>query len=206
LPASTVPIRDGFLKIPNPKEKIMRIRNLLLLSLFVPLYGCQQEAPAPKTEAPAAMEPAAAPAPAMAAPAMTAPAEPAAPAPAQAMEAAPAAMQPAPAPAPAGTAPAPAAAEAQPEAQAAPISDADFMQLAKKSNCLNCHTVDKKLVGPSFRDVAAKYRGDAGAEARMMDKIAKGGSGAWGPMMMPASPQVSEADRRNLAKYILSLK
>lgn len=190
----------------------MRIRNMLLLSLFVPLYGCQQEAPAPKTEAPAAMEPAAAPAPAApAAPAMTAPAEPAAPAPAQAMEAAPATMQ----PAPAGAAPAPTpaaapaaapAAEAQPAAQAAPVSDADFMQLAKKSNCLNCHTVDKKLVGPAFRDVAAKYRGDAGAEARMMDKIAKGGSGVWGPMMMPASPQVSEADRRTLAKYILSLK
>lgn len=183
----------------------MRIRNMLLLSLFVPLYGCQQEAPAPKTEAPAAMEPAAAPAPA--APAMTAPAEPAAPAPAQAMEAAPATMQ----PAPAGAAPAPTpaaapAAEAQPAAQAAPVSDADFMQLAKKSNCLNCHTVDKKLVGPAFRDVAAKYRGDAGAETRMMDKIAKGGSGVWGPMMMPASPQVSEADRRTLAKYILSLK
>lgn len=186
----------------------MRIRNMLLLSLFVPLYGCQQEAPAPKTEAPAAVESAAAPAPAPApaAPAMEAPAEPAAPAPAQAMEAAPAAVQ----PAPAGAAPAPApapAAEAKPAAQAAPaMSDADFMQLAKKSNCLNCHTVDKKLVGPSFRDVAAKYRGDAGAEARMMDKIAKGGSGAWGPMMMPASPQVSEADRRALAGYILSLK
>lgn len=80
------------------------------------------------------------------------------------------------------------------------------MQLAKKGNCLACHTVDKKVVGPAFKDVAARYRGDAGAEARLADKIAKGGSGVWGAMMMPPTPQLSEAERRSLAKYILSLK
>ena len=83
---------------------------------------------------------------------------------------------------------------------------ADALQLAKKNNCFACHAVDKKVVGPSFKDVAAKYRGDAGAEARLMNKIAKGGSGVWGAMMMPASPQVSEADRKILARFVLSLK
>lgn len=182
----------------------MRIKSILLVSLFVPLYGCQPEAPAPKTAAPAAVEPP----PAVPAPAAPA-AKPAAPAPAQAMEPAPAgkAMQPAPAPAstaPAAKAePAPVAAEAK---TGVAVSEADFMQLAKKGNCLACHTVDKKVVGPAFKDVAARYRGDAGAEARLADKIAKGGSGVWGAMMMPPTPQLSEAERRSLAKYILSLK
>jgi len=161
----------------------MRIQNILLVSLFVSLYGCQPEAPAPKTAAPAAIEPSPA-----------APAEPTAPA--QAME---------PAPAPANTAPV-AKAETAPEAKPRAISEADFMQLAKKSNCLACHSVDKKMVGPAFKDVAAKYRGDTGAEARLVDKIAKGGSGVWGAIMMPPSPQVSEVDRRALVKFVLSLK
>lgn len=188
----------------------MRMKSILLVSLLVPLYGCQPEAPAPKTAAPAAVEPP----PAVSAPAAPA-AQPAAPAPDQAMQPAPAgkATQPAPAPAPASTAPAaktepaPVAAEAKPEAKTGTaVSEADFMQLARKSNCLACHSVDKKVVGPAFKDVAAKYRGDAGAEARLADKIAKGGSGVWGAMMMPPSPQVSETDRRALARYILSLK
>lgn len=86
------------------------------------------------------------------------------------------------------------------------LSEADALALAKKSNCLACHALDKKLVGPSWRDVAAKYRGDAGAEAMLMDKIAKGGKGVWGAIAMPASPQVNEGDRRRLAQFILSLK
>ncbi|WP_435627705.1 c-type cytochrome [Candidatus Ferrigenium straubiae] len=185
------------------------MKSILLVSLFVPLYGCQPEAPAPKAAAPAVEQPPAPPAPAMEQPAAAPPVQPAATAPAQAMQPAPAekAMQSAPAPAspaPAAKAePAPVAAEAKP---APAVSEADFMQLAKKSNCLACHSVDKKIVGPAFKDVAAKYRGDTGAEARLVDKIAKGGSGVWGAMMMPPSPQISEADRRTLAKYILSLK
>ncbi len=184
----------------------MRIRNALLLSLFVPLYGCQPETPAPKTAAPPAVEqppvPTAAPPSMEQPPAPTAapPAQPATPAPAQPTAPMPAekAMQPA---------TAPAAAAPKPEAMAmAAVSEADFMQLAKKGNCVACHTVDKKVVGPAFKDVAAKYRGDTGAEARLMEKIAKGGSGVWGAMMMPPSPQISEADRRTLARYILSLK
>ncbi len=186
----------------------MRMKSILLVSLLVPLYGCQPEAPAPKTAAPAAVEPP----PAVSAPAAPA-AQPAAPAPDQAMQPAPAGKATQPAPAPASTAPAaktepaPVAAEAKPEAKTGTaVSEADFMQLARKSNCLACHSVDKKVVGPAFKDVAAKYRGDAGAEARLADKIAKGGSGVWGAMMMPPSPQVSETDRRALARYILSLK
>jgi cytochrome c len=115
------------------------------------------------------------------------------------------------APAPAAAAPPaktePAAVVAKPETKAEPaVSEADALQLAKKSNCLACHAIDKKVVGPAWKDVAAKYRGDAGAEARIMDKIAKGGSGVWGVMIMPPSPQVSEADRKTLARFVLSLK
>ncbi|HCI13949.1 MAG TPA: cytochrome C biogenesis protein CcsA [Gallionellaceae bacterium] len=86
------------------------------------------------------------------------------------------------------------------------MSETDALPLAKKSGCLVCHAIDKKVVGPAWKDVAAKYRGDAGAEARMMDKIAKGGSGVWGAIMMPANPKISEADRRALARFVLSLK
>lgn len=85
-------------------------------------------------------------------------------------------------------------------------SDADSMALAKKRNCLACHMIDKKIVGPAWKDVAAKYRGDAGAQARMEAKIGKGGSGAWGSMAMPAQPQVTAEERAILARFILNLK
>jgi cytochrome c len=104
---------------------------------------------------------------------------------------------------------APAPAAEAPEAVAPPepvVSEQEFMQLAKKNNCLACHATGKKLVGPSFMDVAAKYRGDAGAEAWLIEKIAKGGKGVWGVMVMTPSPNIGEADRRRMAKYILSLK
>lgn len=85
-------------------------------------------------------------------------------------------------------------------------SDADSMALAKKRNCLACHMIDKKIVGPAWKDVAAKYRGDAGAQARMEAKIGKGGSGAWGSMAMPSQPQVTAEERAILARFILNLK
>lgn len=104
-------------------------------------------------------------------------------------------------------APAVAAAAAKPEPKVEPaVSAADAVALAKKNNCFVCHAVDKKMVGPGWRDVAAKYRGDAAAEARLVIKIAKGGGGVWGSMAMPAQPQISEADRRTLAKYVLNLQ
>ena len=86
------------------------------------------------------------------------------------------------------------------------LSENDALALAKKNGCLACHAIDKKVFGPAWRDVAAKYRGDAGAEARLAEKIAKGGGGVWGNMPMPANPKISEVERRSLAKFVLSLK
>lgn len=78
--------------------------------------------------------------------------------------------------------------------------------LAQKSGCLTCHGVDKKVLGPSYKDVAAKYKGDKGAEAKLIEKVKKGGSGTWGPMPMPAnSPQVKDEDIKTLVKWVLSL-
>jgi cytochrome c len=79
-------------------------------------------------------------------------------------------------------------------------------ELAKKHNCLACHATDKKLVGPSYKEVAAKYRNDPGAAAKLADKIKKGGQGVWGQVPMPPNPQVPDADVNALAKWILSQK
>jgi len=79
-------------------------------------------------------------------------------------------------------------------------------ELAKKHACFACHAVDKKLVGPSYKDVAAKYRGDAGAEAKLVDKVKKGSQGTWGQVPMPPNSSVPDADVRALVKWILSQK
>ncbi len=79
-------------------------------------------------------------------------------------------------------------------------------QLAQKNGCMACHSVDKKLVGPAYKDVAKKYAGDKTAEAKLADKIKKGGSGVWGAIPMPPHPQVSDADTKALAKWVLSQK
>ena len=78
--------------------------------------------------------------------------------------------------------------------------------LAKAKNCLACHAVDKKLVGPSYKDVAAKYAGKADAAAMLATKIQKGGVGAWGQIPMPPNPQVTDADAKALVTWILSQK
>ena len=78
--------------------------------------------------------------------------------------------------------------------------------LAKNSGCLACHTVDKKLIGPSYRDIAAKYRGDAGAEARLIGKVKAGGKGVWGEIPMPPNAHVKDGDIKTLVQWILSLK
>jgi cytochrome c len=80
------------------------------------------------------------------------------------------------------------------------------MALAKSKNCMACHAVDKKLVGPSYQDVAKKYAGDAKAADMLAAKIVKGGSGVWGAIPMPANTQVSEADAKKLAAWVLSQK
>ena len=78
--------------------------------------------------------------------------------------------------------------------------------LAQKSGCLACHAVDKKVLGPGFKDVAAKYKGDKGAEAKLVTKVKAGGSGVWGPMPMPAnSPQVKDEDIKSIVHWVLSL-
>jgi cytochrome c len=78
--------------------------------------------------------------------------------------------------------------------------------LAQKSGCLACHAVDKKVLGPSLKDVAAKYKGDKSAEGKLVAKVKAGGSGVWGPMPMPAnSPQVKDVDIKSIVQWILSL-
>lgn len=82
----------------------------------------------------------------------------------------------------------------------------DMPDLAKKNNCTTCHTIDKKLVGPAWAEVAKKYKGDAGAEAKLITKVAKGGAGSFGTMPMPPNaPKVSEADIKTLVQFILGL-
>lgn len=76
--------------------------------------------------------------------------------------------------------------------------------LARKAGCLACHAVDRKVVGPAFKDVAARYAGDSGAAARLAAKIRAGGSGAWGEVPMPGQPQMQDGDTRALVKWILS--
>lgn len=76
--------------------------------------------------------------------------------------------------------------------------------LAKQKNCLACHAIDKKLVGPSYKDVAAKYKADKNAQAVLAKKIREGGVGAWGQVPMPANPQVSEPEAVTLAKWVLA--
>jgi len=78
--------------------------------------------------------------------------------------------------------------------------------LATAKNCMACHAVDKKLVGPAYKDVAAKYAGQKDAADRLATKILKGGSGVWGPVPMPANSQVSEAEAKKLASWVLTLK
>jgi cytochrome c len=91
-------------------------------------------------------------------------------------------------------------------AQANAVDAAAAKALAQKSGCLACHSVDQKILGPAYKDVAAKYKGDKSAEAKMVEKVKKGGSGTWGPMPMPAnSPQVKDADITTIVQWILSL-
>jgi cytochrome c len=92
-------------------------------------------------------------------------------------------------------------------AAAALVTSANAQEdLAKKHNCFACHAVDKKVVGPSYKDVAAKYRGDKAAATKLFDKVKKGGAGVWGPVPMPPNAQVPDADVKALVGWILSLK
>jgi len=78
--------------------------------------------------------------------------------------------------------------------------------LAQKKNCMTCHTTDKKVVGPAYKEVAAKYAGQKDAVDKLAQKVVKGGVGAWGQVPMPANPQVTEAEAKQLVQWIMSLK
>jgi cytochrome c len=89
---------------------------------------------------------------------------------------------------------------------AAQVNAADASALAQKSGCLACHSIDKKVLGPAYKDVAAKYKGDKTAEAKLVAKVKAGGSGVWGPMPMPPmGAQVKEADITTIVQWVLSL-
>jgi cytochrome c len=77
--------------------------------------------------------------------------------------------------------------------------------LAKRKGCLACHGVDQRVVGPAFREVAARYRGEEGIEARLVEKLRRGGGGAWGPMSMPPHPDLAPQDARTLVRWVLGL-
>ena len=77
-------------------------------------------------------------------------------------------------------------------------------ELATKNACFACHAVDKKLVGPSFQDIAKKYTGDAAAEAKLAAKVKKGGSGVWGAIPMPPNVAAKDEDIKTMVKWILA--
>ncbi|KAF3999917.1 c-type cytochrome [Glaciimonas immobilis] len=78
--------------------------------------------------------------------------------------------------------------------------------LAKAKNCMACHSIGNKIVGPAFKDVAKKYEGQPDAEDKLVQKVLKGGSGSWGMIPMPANTQVSDVEAHTLVKWILALK
>ena len=78
--------------------------------------------------------------------------------------------------------------------------------LIKKDGCTACHAVDKKIVGPAYKDVANKYRNDPKASAYLQEKVKKGGAGVWGPVPMPPNTQVSDADIKTIVAWVLALK
>lgn len=80
------------------------------------------------------------------------------------------------------------------------------LALATSKNCMACHANDKKLVGPAYKDVALKYVGDKTAVDKLASKIQKGGAGVWGPVPMPANTQVSDAEAKKLAAWVLTIK
>ena len=86
------------------------------------------------------------------------------------------------------------------------LDQAGAEALMKKDGCAACHAVDKKVIGPSYQEVAAKYKGDKDAAAKLAKKVKDGGSGVWGPVPMPPNATTSEADIKSLVDWILTLK
>ncbi|CAG9199726.1 c-type cytochrome [Burkholderia vietnamiensis] len=80
----------------------------------------------------------------------------------------------------------------------------DGLRVARSNACMGCHAVDRKLVGPSFKDIAARYKADPQAVAKLSKKVKDGGSGAWGAIPMPAHPRMSDADLRSVVDWVLA--
>lgn len=89
-------------------------------------------------------------------------------------------------------------------APAAVISSADAVNIARKNACMGCHAVDRKLVGPSFQQIAEKYKGDAKAQALLEGKVRNGGSGVWGMLPMPSHPSMDAGDIRKVVSWVLA--
>lgn len=85
-------------------------------------------------------------------------------------------------------------------------TSSDAQQIATKYGCLGCHNPQMKIVGPAYRDIATKYKSDPAAFAKIDEQIHKGGSGKWGPIIMPPFPQVTASETKILADWILGLK
>jgi len=86
------------------------------------------------------------------------------------------------------------------------VTEAEAMNIAQKNGCLACHQLDKKVVGPAWKDVGKKYGDQADAEAMLVTKVKKGSKGVWGPVPMPPNATVKDADVRTLVQFVLTLK
>mgnify|MGYP001071427234 CR=1 FL=1 len=89
---------------------------------------------------------------------------------------------------------------------ASAVTEAEAMGIAQKNGCLACHLLDKKLVGPAWREVGKKYGGQVDAEAMLLVKVKKGGKDVWGPVPMPPNATVKDADIKTLVQFVLTLK
>lgn len=86
------------------------------------------------------------------------------------------------------------------------VTEAEAMGIAQKNGCLACHQLDKKLVGPAWKEVGRRYGGQAGAEEKLLVKVKKGGKDVWGPVPMPPNATVKDPDIRTLVQFVLTLK
>jgi cytochrome c len=92
------------------------------------------------------------------------------------------------------------------QAADAALDNTSAQAMMQKDGCGACHAVDKKVIGPAYQEVAAKYKGDKDALAKLSDKVKKGGVGVWGQIPMPPNAQVSDPDIKDLVSWILTLK
>ncbi|WP_296224638.1 c-type cytochrome [Ralstonia sp. UBA689] len=86
----------------------------------------------------------------------------------------------------------------------AAVDAARAQSIANQNACMGCHAVDRKLVGPAYQDVAAKYKGDAGAQAKLIKKVREGGTGSWGQIPMPANLKIGDADLKTVIDWVLA--